>query len=287
MPLTGWDSETYLGVLQGVIDAEHNESFYSTKTIQGPTRDPDLYVPYSHSLAHSACLIALRQEIWSALLNRRPFRFPICPDNEYLTLDSAVDDYVWTNRILVWCADICRFCFGGGGGPTEKEDRIEKWKRLRAVQDRWDTIQPACFKPLYYSGADPSRGKYFPEEWHMNECQVLGLQHFELSRMLLAAYDPNLQRIGLGTSLSMSILESSLRRSTIRLCGLALSESSQAAMVTAAVGISMCGEYILNPGEQKAIEDFLDVLEREHAWPTQSIIAGLRESWRSYRTKTS
>jgi hypothetical protein len=100
----------------------------------------------------------------------------------------------------------------------------------------------------------------------MNECQVLGLQHFELSRMLLAAYDPNLQRIGLGTSGSMNILESSLRRSTIRLCGLALSDSSQAAMVTAAVGISMCGEYILNPGEQKAIEDFLDVLEREHAW---------------------
>lgn len=117
----------------------------------------------------------------------------------------------------------------------------------------------------------------------MNECQVLGLQHIELSRMLLAAYNPNLQRIGLRTSVSLNILASKLGRSTIKICGMALSESSQATMVTAAVGISLCGDYVVDPGEQQAIEGLLDILEREYAWPTQTILAGLRDGWQSCR----
>jgi len=272
-----------------VIETQQNESFYSLRTIDGHPRDCDIYAANNMSLAHSACLIALRQEIWSVLLYRRPFRFPLCPDNDYTNLDAAVDEYIWVNRILIWCADICKFCFGGEGGVIDMNGRLERWKRLKAVQDKWDTIQPACFKPLYYKEADPSQGRYFPEEWHMNECQVVGLQHLELSRVLLAAYDPNLQRIGLGASSSISSLEAQLRRSTIRLCGLALNSlnsHSQPAMVTAAVGISMCGEYIRDPGEQAAIEGFLGILEREHAWPTQNVMFALRDAW-SLRRKQS
>ncbi|KIW27410.1 uncharacterized protein PV07_07148 [Cladophialophora immunda] len=287
-PLTGWDPETYLSVLRGVIESQQNESFYSLRTIHGPPRDCDIYASNNASLAHSACLIALRQEIWSVLLYRRPFRLPLCPDNDYSNLDPAVDDYTWTNRILVWCADVCKFAFGGEGGIVEPSSRVERWKRLKVVQDRWDAVQPACFKPLYYRDADPSRGKYFPEEWHMNDCQVLALQHFELARILLAAYNPNLQRIGLGSSSSITTLEAQLRRSTMRLCGLALANlNDQPGMVTAAVGISMCGEYIRDAGEQSAIEGFLSTLEREHAWPTQTVRQALRDAWEATRRQSA
>ncbi|KIW97330.1 uncharacterized protein Z519_02722 [Cladophialophora bantiana CBS 173.52] len=287
-PLTGWDSETYLSVLRGVIESQQNESFYSLRTIHGPPRDCDIYASNNASLAHSACLIALRQEIWSVLLYRRPFRLPLCPDNDYSNLDPATDDYTWTNRILIWCADVCKFAFGGEASIIETSSRVERWKRLKVVQDKWDSVQPACFKPLYYREAEPSRGKYFPEEWHMNDCQVLGLQHFELARMVLAAYDPDLQRIGLGASSSILTLEAQLRRSTMRLCGLALANlNDQPGMVTAAVGISMCGEYIRDPGEQNAIEGFLNTLEREHAWPTQSVRHALRDAWEATRKQSA
>ncbi|EXJ72394.1 uncharacterized protein A1O5_04898 [Cladophialophora psammophila CBS 110553] len=287
-PLTGWDPETYLSVLRGVIESQQNESFYSLRTIHGPPRDCDIYASNNASLAHSACLIALRQEIWSVLLYRRPFRLPLCPDNDYSNLDPAADDYTWTNRILIWCADVCKFAFGGEAGIIETGSRVERWKRLKVVQDKWDSVQPACFKPLYYREAEPARGKYFPEEWHMNDCQVLALQHFELARMVLAAYDPDLQRIGLGASSSILTLEAQLRRSTMRLCGLALANlNDQPGMVTAAVGISMCGEYIRDPGEQGAIKGFLNTLEREHAWPTQSVRHALRDAWEATRKQSA
>ena len=104
--------------------------------------------------------------------------------------------------------------------------------------------------------------------------------------MLLAAYDPTLHRIGLGASSAVRNLESELRRSTLRLCSLGLGGHSQAVMVTAAVGVSMCGDYIHDPGEQKAVEQFLNILEREHAWSTQNIMAALRDAWGSQHQRS-
>lgn len=53
------------------------------------------------------------------------------------------------------------------------------------------------------------------------------------------------------------------------------------ALVTSAVGISMCGEYFTDPREQEALVDVLMSLEIEHAWPTEATIAALRIAWTS------
>lgn len=50
-------------------------------------------------------------------------------------------------------------------------------------------------------------------------------------------------------------------------------------MVTAALGVSMCGEYFHDPGEQAAVVDFMGILEDEHAWPTRTVVEALREAW--------
>lgn len=288
-PLTGSDSETYLNVVQAVVNEHQDESFYSVRTIQGPLRDRDIYASPAQSLAHSACLIALRQEIWSVLLYRRPIRLPLCPNNEYLNLSPA-DDFVWTNRIILWCADVLKYCFGAEtnypSNNTSYMTGIERWDSLKAFEESWDTMQPACFKPLYYQESDVANGKYFPEIWHMNDCQVIGLQHIELGRMLLAVYNPRFQRVGIGANVHKLNLESLLRRSTVKLCGLAISKKQfQAAMVTAAVGISLFGEYFHDDGEQKAIIDFMETLEYLHAWPTETVVSALKEAW-GYQSKT-
>lgn len=283
VPLTGSDAETYTNVVQAVINSQQIESFYSIRTIQGPTRDANIYASPAYSLRHSACLIALRQEIWSVLLYRRPFRLPLDPDNDYKSLEPA-DDFVWTNRILVWCADVLKFCYGSDpatvGSSVPSAPGLERWNTLKAFEQSWNSLQPACFKPLYYQEADPAQGKYFPELWHMNDCQIIGLQHVELARIMLAIYNPRLQRVGLGAHALNRALESQLRRSTLRLCGLALSNRScQAIMVTAATGISMCGEYFRDLGEQHALVDFMTTLETEHAWPTRAVVEALQEAW--------
>ena len=129
-PSIGIDSEAYLNTVQFIVQNQHNDSFYSYHTIQGPSRDLHLHSIPSTSLRHSAFLIALRQEIWSAFLNQRTFRLPVCSSNDYTRFDSA-NDFIWTNRILVWCADLLKFCFGEENllSPT---GRAARWAELKA-----------------------------------------------------------------------------------------------------------------------------------------------------------
>jgi hypothetical protein len=197
--LTGLDSETYLNVVQAVINSQQDESFYAVRSVQGPPRDADIYASSAYSLCHSASLIALRQEIWSVLLYRRPFRLSLYPNNDYTSLGPA-DDFVWVNRIFIWYGDVLRFCFGSENTSDTSHRRssssstemtgIERWTALKVFEKSWTARQPACFKSLYYSQPNPSIGRYFPEIWHMNDCQILRSQHIEIGRMLLLVYNP-------------------------------------------------------------------------------------------------
>lgn len=234
----------------------------------------------SASLRHSAFLIAMRQEIWSGFLNQRTFRLPVCTSNDYTVFDSA-NDFIWTNRILVWCADLLKFCFGEGKSLSPAM-RAKRWAELKAFDIMWEAHKPIDFKPLYFKKADPSSGKFFPAIWHQNPCQVVGAQHIELSRILLAVSDPKLSRLGLAARSTNMALEEELRSIVRRLVGLALSNPQcPVVFVDAAVGISVCGEYLTDPGEQAAVLDFLADLEFHHAWPTSATSAALREAWQT------
>jgi hypothetical protein len=280
-PLTGWDSETYLNIILTVVNTQQDESFYALRTIQGPVRDTDFYASPACSMRHSACLNALRQEIWSVFLYRRPFRLPLCPTNDYSNVEPA-DDFVWTNRILVWTADVLKFCFGTErhSSTNNHPDRFEHWDSLKKFEDTWREMRPPSFKPAFFRDSDPSQGRIFPEFWHLNECQLLGLQHYELTFILLAVYDPRLPRVGLGSSAFQRTLERQIREATLRLCGLALSNPKWITLlITAAVGIAMFGEYFEEKAEQEALIKMMNTLESEHAWPTQAAVDALREAW--------
>ncbi|PLB48583.1 hypothetical protein P170DRAFT_493903 [Aspergillus steynii IBT 23096] len=277
-PMIG-NSDTYLNAIQFIVNTQQNESFYAYQTIQGPLRDPDVHAMPSASLRHSACLSILRQEIWNAFLNRRPFRFPVSRENNYDIADIA-NDFVWTNRVMVWVADLLIFCFGKY--PLMGfEERMERWTILKSVEQRWDTSKPPAFKPIFYRDRDASSGKHFPEIWHMNACQVAGAQHVELGRILLATSDPRQSSaFGINAVSRTYGLAAELRTITRRLCGLAVSNGKcPAASVTAMVGISICGEYFTDSEEQQAIVRLLNELEYDHAWPTARTVGQLRRAW--------
>ncbi|KAJ5675956.1 hypothetical protein N7462_008853 [Penicillium macrosclerotiorum] len=277
-PSIGIDSEAYLSTVQFIVNSQEDDSFYAYATIHGPRRNRDLHAIPSKSLRHSACLIALRQEIWSAFLNQRTFRLPICPSNDYTQFDP-VNDFTWTNRILVWCADLLKFCFGEGKLMAPKQ-QVERWTALKAFDIMWESKKPLDFKPLYFEDADPASGKFFPAIWHSNACQVVGAQHIELSRILLAVSNPKLSRLGLAARQATRALEEELKSIVRRLVGLALSNPKlPVVFVDAAVGISVCGEYLDDPAEQQAVLDFLADLEFCHAWPTAATSAALKDAW--------
>lgn len=67
-----------------------------------------------------------------------------------------------------------------------------------------------------------------------------------------------ISRIGLGALSATASLEEDLRFITRRLIGLGVSNPKMPpALVTSAVGISMCGEYFTDPREQEALVDVL------------------------------
>ncbi|RAH65275.1 uncharacterized protein BO66DRAFT_383898 [Aspergillus aculeatinus CBS 121060] len=275
------DSEAYLNAIQFNVNTQQDESFYAWFKIHGPSRDINVHACPSVSLRHSAALSALRQEIWSAFLYQREFRLPVSPTNDYTMCDAA-NDFIWTNRILVWVADLLLFCFGDNH-RSSAEERLQRWSKLKTVEERWKEAKPAPYKPIHYRHREPMVGKHFPEIWHMNSCQVAGAQHIELGRILLAVSDPRrASRLGLGALSRDKALVQELQDCTRRLCGLAVSNPPcPAALVTAMVGISICGEYFTDPGEQAALIRLLEGLEWDHAWPTASTINALQTAWGS------
>ena len=270
------------------MSKHHDVSIYSLDNMDKKHRDARGNLILAEGLRTSACLIALRQEIWSVLLYRRPFRLPLADNMDYSSL-GPTDDFTWTNRLILWCADVLRFCFGSSTAmpqtPEKHSPAYEKWKVLKDFDDHWTDDPPSCFRPLYYCLAKPDRGDHFPVIWQLNDAHVLAMQHLELGRMLLTVYNPRRQRVGIGSSASNLAIEHQLRESIKTLCGLALADKHfQAGMTTAAIGISIGGEFFDKVEEQRAIVQFLQTLEEEHAWPTRSIVEALREAWGVERT---
>ncbi|KAL4793699.1 hypothetical protein BDV19DRAFT_390904 [Aspergillus venezuelensis] len=277
-PATG-PSEAYRNAIQFIVNTQKDESFYAYQNIDGPPRDSSVHVTPSVSLRHSACLTALRQEIRTAFLYQRPFRLPVSPHNDYSLYDPH-NGFIRTDRILVWVADLLILCFNENHFPTT-QDKVQKWNSLKAVEERWKEQRPPPLRPIYYRERDPENGRFFPEIWYTNACQVAGAQHVELGRILLAVSNPTTtSRLGIGAMSRNYALAVELRSITRRLCGLALSNKQcPSAMITAMVGIALCGEHFTDPTEQDALLQLLYALEYEYAWPTHDTVTALQAAW--------
>ncbi|KAL4803394.1 hypothetical protein BDV18DRAFT_40576 [Aspergillus unguis] len=272
-------SEAYLNAIQFIVNTQKDESFYAYQTIDCPARDSSVHLTPSTPLRHSACIAALRQEIWSAFLHQRPFRLPISPNNDYSLCDLN-NTFIRANRIFVWVADLLNFCFGNTSAQLP-QDRNLRWTTLKAMDQKWLEQQPPPLSPIHYCDRDPAKGRFFPEVWYTNASQVASAQHVELGRILLAVSDPGrTSRLGAGAISRNQSLASELRRMTRHICGLALSNRKDpSAMITAMVAIAVCGEYFTHPPEQDALLALLYDLEYEFAWPTQHTIHALRRAW--------
>lgn len=81
-------------------------------------------------LRQAAFWVGLRQEVYVAFVNQRP----VLPALEHCNVDrsfDAAEDYIWSCRMVVICADVLRFCFGDAHHSLATfkflEDRVEQW----------------------------------------------------------------------------------------------------------------------------------------------------------------
>lgn len=240
---------------------------------------------FESSLKFYASLVALRQEICSVLYYRRPFRLPLATQDLTKAFDAHPQStmYQWAGYCVEWCAQVLKLCYCDDQGTDvylDEASRIQRWHSLWSFPQIWKQKVPTCFEPIYFEDRDPDQGRYFPQIWYTNECQLVALQHLEFGKIALVAHDPTLQRIGFGARAGQRAQERAFLESTRTICGLAVSNpKSQPAMVSAAVSLAMSGEYFKDPGEQGAILKLLGTLQQEYAWPVANLSETLRTAW--------
>ena len=284
--LTGEDVESFLHTFQVFINAQANTAFPSlandrrTGIQQGPWQHvplSDHRISYERSFRHAAFRMALRQEVTSAFMKQRAVRLPLDAWASQRCFKEAEDD-VWTDRLILYSADVLQFCFGDEM-PAGKT-RTERWKELKEFEDLWEIYKPISFSHIQYQEPHRSQGHCFPRIWYMAECHVLGMQHLDLARILLTLCDPSMQRLGPSSITAVQRISPTVREIALRICGNAISNRAmQPAQINAHLAIALCGEYFIDKDEQKCITEVLVNSEAEHAWPTAKTIAELKKAW--------
>lgn len=113
-------------------------------------------------LRQAAFWVALRQEIYLALVNQRPVHpgFHL-PAYSFDHVFSPADDCIWANRIVMHCADVLRFCFGDDQANIEA-----RYEALVEYTTQWSRNSPESFSPIFYREADKGKMQVFPEIWY-------------------------------------------------------------------------------------------------------------------------
>lgn len=281
--LTGSDREVFQRAVQHIFETQFAQGRSLDEALPSLFTPLNIYRPNYLSANIAAYLVALRMEIWAVLLYQRPLRLPIPSFKDCLKFSDhdGTDDYTWTRRVLVWCAHVLTLHFGSERDETSSNGYVSKtelWGALKAFEYDWDTNTPSCFLPLHSRDKSPGEGRYFPERWQANPCQVMALQHIEFGRIVLARYEASLQKMRLGgDEFASQASEALFRNSTRIICGLTVCHRQRhEALTAAAVAVSMCGRYFHDAGERAAMMEIIDTLKNDYAWDVSQAVDALR-----------
>lgn len=272
------DKEVFLQMMSIFLDAQVPAA---VSPRVGPTVS-SMLLPGTDSLRQACFWVALRQEVFTSFMKQRPLNFPLSRC-EALRSFSPAEDAVWADRLVIFCADVLQYCYGSSDTTSPAHhhaDSKERWHALKQYEAELCLVLPSSFEPVYYRAPNAQAGEIFPEIWYLDDCHVTGTTHAELARILLAVYDPGRPKLGPGYAASMRELTERLRGVVLRLCGIALSNRRlPSAFIEALMGIAMCGEYFDDWKEQDALLKVLNIMEREHAFPTGEFVAMLQRAW--------
>lgn len=274
--ITGEDAETFLQTFHIFVNAQLTNAMNTSSMLADGTFEASSPGRAVSPFRQACFRMALRQEVTSAFMKQRAVRLPLEAWTPLRSWDDA-EDVIWTDRLVLFCADVLQFCFGDDTTGTKAQH--DQWNELKEFETTWEVCKPLSFGPLREQEADGTHG-VFPLIWLFSEVNVSGMQYLDLARILLTVYDPTTPRLGPGAIAASRRISATVREIVLRICGIAVSnQSAQPALVMAHMAIAVCGEYFTNTYEQKSMIDLLQQLEAEHAWPTAKTVVDLKQAW--------
>jgi hypothetical protein len=144
------------------------------------------------------------------------------------------------------------YCYGEPRSNNDDYDALVKYHQS------WLQLRPRSFDPIFERPADASIREFYPEIWFLSDCHgfiphtdyadfvpdvssVTGVQHFDLSKILLNVYDPRIPRLGPTQRAAVRRIEDEVMTIVRRLCGIAISNHrALPAMNTACIAMAMC-----------------------------------------------
>ncbi|KAJ5713221.1 uncharacterized protein N7483_010402 [Penicillium malachiteum] len=198
-------------------------------------------------LRNAAFWVGIRQKVHTALITQLPIKldFSCLTGSIYKTVEST-DDSTWANRIVLHCAEILSFCYG------DEDHSLHHYIELLE----------------------------FSEDWY----RLIAIQHWHLARILLAAFDPRVPRMGPNQKKAAATIEAEIKHHVFNLCGIGFSNKTAPGPITACMGVSMCGDRVTDRFEQAALLDVLIKTEELQALSTQKAQYQLREAWNYQET---
>ncbi len=175
--------------------------------------------PMSDGLRKAAFWVGLRQEIYVAFVNQRSIAIELNNFNLDRSCDPA-PDYVWACRAVALCADAIRFFYG-------KDDRLNsEYDQLSEAVNEWHSCKSSNFTAMYFRDAD--EGELFPNIWFTSDEHVLGWQHYYIAKLLLAAHNPRIPKLGPSRAISLRAIDEEIKGYVKLLCGIAMSNQETA-----------------------------------------------------------
>lgn len=232
--------------------------------------------PYLRSYQHSSFRIALRQECQRALLNKEEIKLPLEAWSLLEGFDEA-EDSIWADRHLYHYANVLQFCFSE---TDPVHGRMQRWQELKDFEIRWDEERPLSFSHYMKKDANRDQGDVFPQIWYVSEVNAVGMIYFHFARILLTIYDPNINRLGIGSAARQRKVSEQIREIVIQLCGICRSAASASpVLVLAQSAICTFGEHFFDQSDQEALLAVLEEIEAKYGWPVSDDIGVLRKEW--------
>lgn len=160
--------------------------------------------------------VALRQEIYMAFIHARPVHADFELNNiDWLSTPDVTGCNV-ANRIIIHCAACLRYCYGS------QEGTVADWDELQGHLQQWWDERPWYYSPLYIGRTDNGDlSCSLSDERYCNSAVVTGVQHYHLAKMLLAAHNPKVPRLGPSRRMAFNSMNEEIKNTVWAIAGIA------------------------------------------------------------------
>lgn len=241
----------FLNIINSIIRSSHDEGNFGR-----------------HEFLDVAYWISLRQEVYSAFTQKRSPQMLLAP--EQWTAAAAV------NKMVMHAAQVAKWLF---------DDRsIDEWSthivflhmrslltdidRLNEQQALLEdkVLSQTSYLPVFEQPPNRAKGEVFPTIWYGSDLVVTGVQHVLIAKMVLMAEAPGLSVVHDRNTYRK--VEADVRMTVLDLCGIAMHRPGcPPALVNAAMGILLYGEFFTEEWERKAIARVIERFRGVKAWP--------------------